>query len=685
MTDLKLAYTIETIDKSSAVNKQIAATIAAPGATAGRSVGILKKFAGGLDGIGVGIKGVIGQDGALGAIEKRFSAIAEAAKGFGGFAFKGVEKGGEALEKLTEKAEHSYGALAAAVGGGIEIGELIKDNDDFDRLRIKTGATREDIEGLRGDVLNSAQAWGVQTTEIRRGIDAMREGGSKIDEIRSDTDMLATSIQRLGGNGLELGDLFTTLRQFEDVKGPKDLLNYMSILNSQLEGVPGGIETFIAAARPLLSTYSNLGQRGPGAVRDVGALYGVISQSTANPRQARGETLNLINTLGGDAAPALAALGVNVFGSSKNWSTEDFHNHRMRPLSEVIPELLASYNRAPFSFDRVLGPDFRRDLKGPLSEIQATGKSASFQKLIGLEANPAEFLSQATEAGKEFSSSLNRVHAGILRIGDDVLSGPLSWLADRMSEYPTLTAAAAVGIGTVGIALATIGALAPGVRLVGGVLGAMGGISLSGIAVSLGAAAETIGGLVAFSPALSGLFGVIAEGFLAVGVAIAATPIGWIIAGIAAIAAGAYVIYRYWAPIKEFLAGLWDGFIERGKNVIDSIRSKLPEWLVGKSDPRGIADTGVKMQAGALAGQLAGRSLSANGPSPFPETRLGPAVPTVSEGPRLKGDGDKSEPLKANITLTFENAPPGLRVGKVSSNIGDLTIDLDAGYAMAGS
>lgn len=43
------------------------------------------------------------------------------------------------------------------------------------------------------------------------------------------------------------------------------------------------------------------------------------------------------------------------------------------------------------------------------------------------------------------------------------------------------------------------------------------------------------------------------------GLALAATPVGWIIAGIAAIAVTGLLIYKYWKPIKAFFAGIWEG------------------------------------------------------------------------------------------------------------------------------
>lgn len=47
-------------------------------------------------------------------------------------------------------------------------------------------------------------------------------------------------------------------------------------------------------------------------------------------------------------------------------------------------------------------------------------------------------------------------------------------------------------------------------------------------------------------------------GFLKLGVAILTTPIGWIIAGIAAIAVGAYLIYKNWDQLGPWFKSTWE-------------------------------------------------------------------------------------------------------------------------------
>jgi TP901 family phage tail tape measure protein len=58
--------------------------------------------------------------------------------------------------------------------------------------------------------------------------------------------------------------------------------------------------------------------------------------------------------------------------------------------------------------------------------------------------------------------------------------------------------------------------------------------------------------------ALPGLSG----GMALLGSTIAATPIGWIIAGIAAVAVAGLLIYKYWEPIKAFIGGFFTGLVD---------------------------------------------------------------------------------------------------------------------------
>ena len=102
-------------------------------------------------------------------------------------------------------------------------------------------------------------------------------------------------------------------------------------------------------------------------------------------------------------------------------------------------------------------------------------------------------------------------------------------------------------------------------------------------------------------------------GFVA---ALAATPFGWVAAGIAALVVGAGVVIRYWEPISEFFSGLWDKItrifsaLRRITNTSSegapSIYASADEWARYRGTAGGGAP-GMLAAAGATRADVSGR------------------------------------------------------------------------------
>lgn len=71
---------------------------------------------------------------------------------------------------------------------------------------------------------------------------------------------------------------------------------------------------------------------------------------------------------------------------------------------------------------------------------------------------------------------------------------------------------------------------------------------------------------------LAAAFPMVAAGVKAVGLALTANPIGLIVT---AIGAAAFVIYKYWEPIKGFFSGLWDGVTGIFSAAFDALKTVL--------------------------------------------------------------------------------------------------------------
>lgn len=211
-----------------------------------------------------------------------------------------------------------------------------------------------------------------------------------------------------------------------------------------------------------------------------------------------------------------------------------------------------------------------------------------------------------------------------------------------MRENPELTAT----ITKVAAIIAVTAAVGGGLLLVlAGLLGPIAALKM-GFGMML-----TMGG-----PLLTVLKG-LTMGFVKLGLAILTTPIGWIIAGIAAIAAAAYLIYKNWDQLGPWFKSTWERCkaatgefwdylttlpsraLNAGKAIIDgliggisakweelkakvkSITDILPDWMKG-----GSAITATVRQSGYLTGNYNQPAMATGyGPTRYQPPKLAPA------------------------------------------------------------
>ncbi|MFQ1853780.1 phage tail tape measure protein [Aeromonas veronii] len=112
-----------------------------------------------------------------------------------------------------------------------------------------------------------------------------------------------------------------------------------------------------------------------------------------------------------------------------------------------------------------------------------------------------------------------------------------------MRENPELTAT----ITKVAAIIAVTAAVGGGLLLV-----------LAGLLGPIAAVKMGLGMMVTMGGPLLGLLKGLTLGVLKLGVAMLTTPLGWIIMGIAAIAAGAFLLYQNWSGVKEWFVGIWE-------------------------------------------------------------------------------------------------------------------------------
>lgn len=620
-------------------------------------------------------------------------------------------KTGEALERVNGGFEQ----IATLVGGGIEVRDLVKDDNAFQRLGIIAGATQETIEKLRASVLETARATGAPVSELNAALMADRDAGGSIKLYEQNIGNLAAMIELLNGHGADLGNMLATLNQRFNIQGPKQFADVLATLRQQTIDIPQGFQGLALALPDLTSAYAQLGHTGTQAARELGAVYAVIAKSAGSPSEARSETENLLQQLQDTSfVDRLRTAGVETMEQPGN-----MYNTRRLPLPQILSNLMKQINQDPRYMERILGPQILRDLKIPLAEMAATGHSATLDSKLNTGATPAAMFKDAARMGNLLDGSLAKLHAALQQIGEDILSGPIRQGAEVLAKWNK----------PVAILLGLLGGISFGAVAVRWAKFVIDSVKMAkplwtlfrsgvGLIGRLGAAALDI------IPDVAALFSFIMEGSVAAGAAIMATPVGWIAAGIAAVAAGAFLVWRNWSTIKSALVGEWtaikaafhhswvDGiarvlmdfmpwtWVARGINglvkhltgvdlgaagtamitTLTSAITRVWDATIGKirADVRGLGDWVANLGHGIGSGiGDAGRAIGSLLPWNHGADR--PSALARSPGGVSAGGGADHK-----VTVEFKNAPAGTRVSANADRNSPLGLDLSVGYAMMG-
>jgi TP901 family phage tail tape measure protein len=231
------------------------------------------------------------------------------------------------------------------------------------------------------------------------------------------------------------------------------------------------------------------------------------------------------------------------------------------------------------------------------------GGIEEYRKQIALAGNEKakgsmsrEFQAQLATTTAQWTILKNRVVEVAVNLGSvllptvnrviGVIGSVTTGLAEWGRAHPRITQAV---VGTV-VALTSlkVAAWAAGYAFTfvkGGALAAAGAYhrAAAGVALyrsgMLGATATTALGASSMGRALLS----VVPSITALAAAIMATPIGWIVAGVAAIAAGGVMIYKYWEPLKAFFVGFGQGFVAALAPVGQAISEAFaPIWNVVK-------------------------------------------------------------------------------------------------------
>jgi TP901 family phage tail tape measure protein len=462
----------------------------------------------------------------------------------------GLQKMGDALKLMAREipiSQAGLGAIAAAGG----------------RMGIKEG----DLLTYTQTVAKMAAAWEMPP-------EAAGEAMAKIQNV------MGFPMEQL----MRVGDAINKLDDSSAAKAPEilDVLKRTSGMGKQF-----GLTTQQLAG--LATTMLDLGRTPEVAATGINAL---LMKLQAAPIQTK-KFKEALKSLGYTPEDIQKAIGKDAVGTLTGF---------LEKVSKLEP------NQRVNILGQMFGMEYSDDLAILVGGLD---KYKEFMGLVAKETNyagsvQAEFDKRSKLTANQLKLLGTGVNEVAINIGNALLPGlnaligtalPVTHaIADLANRFPTATSV----IGGTVAAAAGLKILAIG----GGYLKtfAMEAVAIGRVGI---ASARAIIALAGASGVASGALPGATRGVMMLGTALAATPVGWVMAGIAAVAGAAVMIYRNWDAVAAFFRGVWQGIGSALESAGSRIRTALAP-LVPVGQALGGAFQWVGSQAAALAGWVQG-------------------------------------------------------------------------------
>lgn len=423
----------------------------------------------------------------------------------------GFDKMGQAIGGVTKSAREltgrlmsMLGPLAIIVGGGTIAGiaamatEWGRMGSEIERSSQMLDMSRNNLQSLRG----AAAAAGVGAEELTGGLKSL--GDTMEDALYGRNQQALVVLDRLG-----IGIHKTKNGSIDAARGFRDLAGAIaSTKNVQVQGLIA--RTFgLEAALPLL-------RQGPQAIeeyeRKVASLGGVMSGEALVAADKFRESMSYLQ---------IATQGVrNSIGE------------RLVPILEPLIQQFTVWTAANRDLIATKVREFVEGLAHWINELDFKRIGEDIRKF----AIDVESVVDSLGGWKNVAAGLVFVlNAGLIA---NVIN--LGFAIGKLGMVSVPVAIRAFGLFATALDATLVPAVLKGLLKMG---------------LFTGGLAEMAAGI----PIVGTVLGGLSAGFLGLGTAIAATPIGWLIAGAAAIAFGVYAIYKNWDAITDYFSKKFSG------------------------------------------------------------------------------------------------------------------------------
>ena len=355
----------------------------------------------------------------------------------------------------------------------------------MERLGIQSGKSTEEMSSLRGEIYEIANAPDIRVdpSQLTAAVEAIVEKTGDLDFARNNLRLIAEAIQGSGGTGDALGRLAAEFRKL-GVTSDEEVGRMMNLLVVQGKSGAFTLGNMASQGERLFSAFAGLGYKGPGAVRQLGAIVQMARQATGSSEQATTATEALLRTL--SDAKKLDAIESNLEVRVRRPDDGSY-----RDLDKILAEIIQAVDGDIVQLSEIFDAEALRVFNalvrgaGQRDEHTAEGAAAlsgleQYRQYLEAQAKGNELTTDTARIAKTIEAKAQAIRTSFEAKLTEYFTGPLQGAATTIAEFQGEIVAA------VGAAFLLSGAF----KAVKGVMGTIAAARASRVEVDAGAVSD---------------------------------------------------------------------------------------------------------------------------------------------------------------------------------------------------
>lgn len=385
---------------------------------------------------------------------------------------------GRGLDALGNR----YTALATGAAGAGTVRMLVGLQTRFTRLGIQASASADDVEKLKRQIYEAAQAPDIRVDpgEITSAIEQIVEKTGDLEFAQNNIRNIGLAIQATGAAGQDIGGLLAEFQKM-DIKSPDQVLEALDILN--LQGKMGAftLQNIAALGPRVITAYTAAGRGGTEALREMGAALQMIRMGTGSSEMAATAFEATMRTLSDPAKLKLL----------HNAGIDAWENGMLRPINEIMAEIVTKTGGDTVKLGRIFDAEAVRAFNQAAGEFKRTGNLDALAKFMAVQGDGVATTEDSGRAAKDAAAAMTSLYTAWSKFADSRLSGIIAKAADALNALGAEgadTAMSLLGVGAGALGALVLGRKAwSGIKWAGGLFGGKGGAA--------GAAGGLLGGM----------------------------------------------------------------------------------------------------------------------------------------------------------------------------------------------